>query len=482
MGDPQPKQGIHGRMLHRYSEVFRTLLGLLDLTLVALAWLAAYGLRFHAGIPAPLGTPPLAAYLYPLPLILPLFLVVFHAHGLYQARRMDSPLGEAGAVVRATAVAILLLAAATFFARGQAYSRLVIGIFSVLVPTLVVGCRSSIRFVLRQARRRGFNLRYVLLVGSGPLAESVIARIAGRPEAGLRILGVVADGALGGQVAGAKVIGGYGDLKSILRAHRVDQLIIALSRHEAERFEKVVASLADEVVNVKIVPDLLHGYGLRSTVESLDGIPVIGLQETPLVGWPAITKRAFDLVVASTALVVLSPLLAAIALAILLGSGRPVLYRQTRMGHDGRVFEMLKFRSMRRDAEATGVGWTRPGDPRLTRIGRLLRRFDLDELPQLVNVVRGEMSLVGPRPERPAYIESFRREVPGYMLRHKVRAGMTGWAQVHGWRGDTSIQERLEHDLYYIQKWSLSLDLRILAMTLLRLGRHGRALGAPDRD
>lgn len=459
-------------MLHRYSDVFRTLLGAVDLTLVGLAWLAAYGLRFHAGIPAPLGIPPLSAYLYPLPLILPLFLALFHAQGLYQPRRMDSPLGEAAAVVRATVLAIVVLAAATFFARGHSYSRLAIGIFSLVAPALVIGFRSSIRFLLRVARRRGFNLRYVLVVGSGPLAESVVARIEGRPDAGLRILGVVADGALGGGVAGARVIGGYGDLKSILRAHRVDQLIIALSRHEAERFEKVVASLADEIVNVKVVPDLLHGHGLRSTVESLDGIPVIGLQETALVGWPAVAKRIFDFCASLVALVLLAPALLGIALAIAVTSGRPILYRQTRMGHDGRVFDMLKFRSMHTDAEAGGVGWTRASDPRRTRIGRWLRRFDLDELPQLVNVLRGEMSLVGPRPERPAYIESFRREMPGYMLRHKVRAGMTGWAQVHGWRGDTSIQERLEHDLYYIQKWSFWLDLRILAMTLLRLGRR----------
>lgn len=461
-------------MLHRYSDVFRTLLGVTDLTLIAFAWLGAYAIRFHAGIPAPLGTPPLVAYLYPLPLILPLFLATFQAHGLYQARRMDSPLGEAGAVVRATAVAILLMAAVTFFTRSHAFSRLAIGIFSLLVPVLVIGCRSSVRYVLRQARRRGFNLRFVLIVGSGPLAETVVGRIAGRPDAGLRILGVVADGALGGHVAGARVIGGYGDLKAILRAHRVDQLIIALSRHEAERFEKVAASLADEVVNVKIVPDLVHGYGLRSTVESLDGIPVIGLQETALVGWPALAKRAFDVAVASGALLLLAPALLGIGVAIAATSGRPVLYRQRRMGHDGRVFEMLKFRSMHRDAEADGVGWTRAHDPRRTAIGRLLRRFDLDELPQLVNVVRGEMSLVGPRPEQPAWIESFRREMPGYMLRHKVRAGMTGWAQVHGWRGDTSIQERLEHDLYYVQRWSFWLDLRILAMTLLRLGRPAR--------
>ena len=464
-------------MLHRYSDVFRTLLGVVDLSWVALAWLAAYAIRFHAGIPAPLGTPPLTAYLYPLPLILPLFLVLFHAQGLYQARRMDSPLGEAGAVVRATALAILVMAAATFFARGYSYSRLAIGLFSLLAPAGVIGFRSGVRFLLRQARRRGFNLRYVLIVGSGPLAESVVARIEGRPEAGLRILGVVADGALGGSVAGARLIGGYGDLKSILHVQRVDQLIIALSRHEAERFEKVVASLADEVVNVKIVPDLLHGYGLRSTVESLDGIPVIGLQETALVGWPAVAKRGFDLAVSAGALILLSPALIGIALAVAMSSGRPFLYRQTRMGHDGRVFDMLKFRSMRPDAEAKGVGWTRANDPRRTRLGRWLRRFDLDELPQLVNVLRGEMSLVGPRPERPAYIESFRREVPGYMLRHKVRAGMTGWAQVHGWRGDTSIQERLEHDLYYIQKWSFWLDLRILAMTLLGFGKNGRPPG-----
>lgn len=195
-------------MLHRYSDVFRSLLGVVDLSLVAVAWLAAYAIRFHAGIPAPLGTPPLSGYLLPLPLILPLFLVLFHAQGLYQARRMDSPLGEAGAVIRATALAILVMAAATFFARGHSYSRLVIGLFSLLAPAAVIGFRSSIRFVLRQARRRGFNLRHVLVVGSGPLAESVVARIDGRPEAGLRILGVVADGALGGTIAGASVIGG----------------------------------------------------------------------------------------------------------------------------------------------------------------------------------------------------------------------------------------------------------------------------------
>lgn len=462
-------------MLYRYSEVFRTLLAVADISLIAAAWLGAYLLRFEAGLPVPLGVAPPEPYFYALAAIVPLFLVILRSHGLYETRRMDSPLGEASAVIRATALGVLLLAALTFFARNYSYSRGVLALFALLAPMAVITLRSAIRFVLRRARRRGLNLRYVLLVGSGPLAESVAARIVGRPDAGMRMIGVVADGAFGGEVAGAPIVGGYVDLKSILRSQRVDQVIIALSRHESDRFEKVVAELADEVVNVKIVPDLLHGFSLRSTVESLDGIPVIGLQETALYGWAALGKRSFDFVASATLLLVLSPLLGAISIAVLAISGRPIFYRQARMGHDGRVFDMLKFRSMRRDAESMGPGWTTEGDSRRTSVGGWLRSRSLDELPQLINVVRGDMSLVGPRPEQPTFIEEFRREIPGYMLRHKVRAGMTGWAQVHGWRGDTSIHERLEHDLYYIQKWSFWLDLRILLMTLVRGGRDHTA-------
>ena len=459
-------------MLYRYSEVFRTLLGVADGVLVAAAWLAAYWLRFDTGMPVPLGVPETEPYVWALAVILPLYFVLFQTHGLYEARRMDSPLGEASAVIRATAMGLLLLTAASFFARNYSYSRGVLGLFAVLAPTFVITLRSSIRFVLRRLRQRGLNLRYVVVVGTGPLAETIVSRIGNRQDAGLRVLGVVSEGAMGGTVAGAPVIGSFADIKSILKNQRVDQLIIALARHESEVFEKVTAELADEVVNVKVVPDLLHGFSLRSTVESLDGIPVIGLQETALSGWGAVSKRTFDAVMSASLLVVGAPLLSALAAGVLISSGRPVFFSQERMGHDGRVFSMWKFRSMRRDADAKGPGWTTRDDPRRTRFGGWLRRHSLDELPQLWNVLRGDMSLVGPRPEQPAYIEAFRREVPGYMLRHKVRAGMTGWAQVHGWRGDTSIHERVEHDLYYVQKWSFWLDLRILLMTLV-LRRRG---------
>ncbi len=226
---------------------------------------------------------------------------------------------------------------------------------------------------------------------------------------------------------------------------------------------------------MKLVPDLLRVMTLRSSVESLDGLPIIGLRESPMVGWAAVKKRLFDLGVCALIAVPAFLLGLVIAAAVGVSGGRPVLYTQDRTGLDGRVFRIFKFRSMRRDAERdTGPVWTGAGDPRRTRIGAWLRRTNLDELPQLWNVIRGDMSLVGPRPERPVFIEEFRREIPGYMLRHKAKAGLTGWAQVHGWRGDTSLHERVEHDLYYIQNWSIGLDVRIILMTLFRGGRNAQ--------
>ena len=456
-------------MLYRHSEVFRTLMMVTDVTLVAVAWLVAYGLRFHAGYEAPLGIPEFRRYLAVLLVIVPLWLVLLRRHGLYEAKRLESMWREAGDVLRVTATGVLMLVALSFFERSYSYSRAVVAIFSVLAPGFVISFRMGVRFGLRQARKRGYNLRYVLVVGAGILAEEVIGRIHGQPQAGLRVVGVVADGAAGRRIGGVPVVASYSELKHALTPTRVDQVIIALARDEAGLLEKILADLDDELTSVKLVPDLMHFMTLNASAENLDGLPVIGLRESPMVGWAAVQKRVFDAVCSGLLLLVLSPLFAAIALAVLFTSGRPVFYRQQRMGLDGRLFEMIKFRSMEPGAEAgQGAVWTRRNDPRRTRLGTWLRRFGLDELPQLWNVLRGDMSLVGPRPERPIFIEGFRREIPGYMLRHKVRAGMTGWAQVHGWRGDTSLHERIEHDIYYIRNWSLGLDVEILLRTLWR--------------
>ncbi len=458
-------------MLRRYSEVVRGILIAADLVLIAASWLAAYAIRFHTVFDAPRGIPEFTPYAALLILILPLWHWLFRSRGLYEARRTARLSAELAAVVAATASGVVLLVAVAFFTRSYFYSRGVIALFAVLSVVSVAGFRLLARLFLRALRRRGYNQRYVLVVGAGDLAEEVIARISAHPEVGIRVVGVLAgeDRGPGRKVAGVPVVGSYGAVKSVLAEQRVDQVILALPREDAPVMEKVLSDLDDELCTVHLVPDLLHVMTLRSSVDELDGLPIIHLRESPLVGWAAVQKRAFDLVVSATALVLLSPLLAAIALAIRLVDGAPVLYGQERMGLDGVVFRCLKFRTMRPDSEAaTGPVWSSPDDPRRTRLGAFLRRTNLDELPQLWNVLRGDMSLVGPRPERPVFIEQFRREIPGYMLRHKVKAGLTGWAQVHGWRGDTSVQERVEHDIYYIQNWSLGLDIRILLMTVWR--------------
>ena len=239
---------------------------------------------------------------------------------------------------------------------------------------------------------------------------------------------------------------------------------------------RLLERLVRSLVSIHVVPDLLQFMVLRSRVEDIDGLPTINLSEAPLEGWSRFVKRGFDLMVASAALLVFSPLMLLIALAIWLEDRRPIFYRQVRMGLDGKPFRILKFRSMKVGAEnESGAKWAERDDPRRTRIGRLIRPWSLDELPQLFNVLQGDMSIVGPRPERPQFVEQFRAEFPHYMLRHKVRAGMTGWAQVHGWRGNTSVRMRIEHDLYYIENWSLMLDLKIHFMTVVHGLRHENA-------
>jgi len=461
-------------LLYRYSEVFRTLLVFADAALVSLAWLGAWWLAVGAGwAPA---EPGLASHATLLLVIGPVFLLLVRGQGLYQPQRTGSLLSEAGGVIRATAMAVVLLVAATFFAGSPLRSRAAVAVFSLLAPVGVIGFRTAGRLGLRALRRRGLNQRFVLVVGDGQLAEEIIHRIHAHPEAGLQVLGVLSGRGRGARsrVSGIPVLGEFSQLKQILAGpDRIDEVIVALPQHEMQSLDKVLADLDDEVVSVKLVPDLLRVMTLRSSVESLDGLPIIGLRETPMVGWAIVKKRLFDIVVCGAIAAPAALVAGMAALAVFLSGGRAVLYAQDRTGLDGRVFRMWKFRSMQADAEReTGPVWSVPRDPRRTRVGAWLRRTSLDELPQLWNVLRGDMSLVGPRPERPVFIESFKQQIPGYMLRHKVKAGLTGWAQVHGWRGDTSLHERVEHDLYYVQNWSVGLDVRILLMTLFRGGRN----------
>jgi Undecaprenyl-phosphate glucose phosphotransferase len=459
-------------MLKAHSRLLEQLMLVGDLVLVAASWLLAYLLRFYVLSFPRLrfqDVPPLEPYLLLLPPILVVWAVSFRAFDLYRPRRIGSHLSEAADIAKASSLgALVLVAVMTFFFREYDYSRVAILYFWVLSIGLVWFSRAAFREGLRFARRHGYNLRYAVVVGSGELATAVAQRIERRPDVGIQILGVVSDEKEA--TGGARRLGGYADLRAVLDANAVDHVILTLAHEDYGRLPGLLEAIGDEPVTIHVVPDLFRFTSLRGGVEEFEGMPFVHLRESPLHGWNQVAKRAFDIVFSLGVVVLLSPVLLALAAAVKLSSPGPVLFGQERMGLDGQRFRMLKFRTMRADAESkTGPVWARQDDPRRTPIGAFLRRFSLDELPQFINVLRGEMSVVGPRPERPVFVERFRQTVPGYMLRHKVKSGVTGWAQVHGLRGNTSLEKRIEYDLEYIERWSFWLDLKTIALTVVRV-------------
>jgi Undecaprenyl-phosphate glucose phosphotransferase len=458
---------------------FRTLLLATDLVLIALAWFLAYHLRLTSGlIPVWKGVPPLEEYIFPLLYLLPIWAVVGVSLGLYSPSRAFALRDEGWSLAKAASLTVVCFTATSYLLKEIDISRLVLAIFWPVATMLPLAGRALIPHTLRQLRRKGTYLRRALVIGHEDLAHQVIKTTQQHPEAGLKIIGILAESPrqVGTRLDGIAVLGTLSEVGAIMQREPVDQLIIALPLRAYEAIEGVLAQLQNEPVEVMLVPDLSRYVSLRCGVEDLAGIPALTLQGAPLYGWNAVLKRGLDLGMSSAALVLCAPLMAVIALLIKCSSPGPILYRQQRMGLDCRPFTLLKFRSMRADAEPPGVPiWSTKNDDRCTRVGRWLRRLSLDELPQLMNVLKGEMSLVGPRPERPEFIERFRRGIPRYMLRHKIQAGITGWAQIHGYRGDTSIEERLRYDLEYIQRWSLVFDLKILLLTLVKGFFHKHA-------
>ena len=458
-------------MLRAYSRLLEQLMLVADLVLVGLCWLLAYWLRFYvAGPPLPYADRGLIAdYLLMLLPILLVWSVSFRAFGLYRPRRIGSHLSEAVDLAKASTMGVLVLVALmTFFFRGYDYSRVVIVYFWLLSIGVVWFSRAAFREGLRFARRRGYNQRFAVVVGDGELAATVVQRMEGRRDVGIQVLGVVGDEK--DDTGGVRRLGGYADLRAVLDAHTVDHVILALAHEDYGRLAGLLDAVGDEPVTIHVVPDLLRFASLRGGIEQFEGMPFIHLRESPLYGWNRLAKRVFDFLFSATVLAVIWPVLLLLAAAVKVSSRGPVFYRQERMGLDGRRFEMLKFRTMDADAEVrSGPVWARPSDQRRTGLGAFLRRLSLDELPQFWNVLRGDMSVVGPRPERPVFVERFRQTVPGYMLRHKVKSGITGWAQVNGLRGNTSLEKRIQYDIEYIERWSVWLDFKIIAMTVVRV-------------
>jgi Undecaprenyl-phosphate glucose phosphotransferase len=452
--------------------VFISILFILDLFFISVAWFLAYLLRFESGfIEATKDIPTWGQHLPLLVIILLVCGVVFNMTGLYRTKRFSSLPNEIFDLIRAITISILIFVFLAYFFKEYRYSRLTILYFWLLGILFTGLSRTYARHLLKSFRKRGFNLRYALIIGEEDLGQKMLQALRSHPELGLKAIGFLSESRekVGQTIEGVKVIGTHEDLHHVLNQGGIDQVFIALPFRLHEKIKDILTSLKNELVNIKVVSDLYDFVILRGGVDELDGLPIINIQDTPLHGLGKIAKRTLDMVLSGAGLLILSPLMGLIALLIKVTSPGPVFFRQERMGFDGEIFRMLKFRSMIEDAEReTGSVWASPDDPRRTSIGGLLRKASLDELPQLFNVLKGEMSLVGPRPERPELIEKFRYNIPNYMLRHKIKAGMTGWAQVNGWRGNTSLERRIEHDLYYIENWSISFDLRILFMTLWR--------------
>ncbi len=472
-----------------------------DVVASNLAMLAAWFLRFSVEIiPASKGTQPLSRYALLLPIVSVVFPLAYAIQGLYRVRSTRGRAEEWLSVVIASVVGTVVLSGVILWLRPSHsdvyYSRAALALFLVCTIAFVVIGRAAVRLVVEHRRRAGRNVERVLIAGSGDLAKAVVDRINVHSELGFRVVGYLAEeGVEGGQSrpseAGGEAgtvdrpdclssaypcLGSIDDVERVVGEHGIEHVFVALPHASSQAMTALLDRLVRNLVSIHVVPDLLQFMVLRSRVEDIDGLPTINLTETPLEGWSRFVKRGFDLIVAAAALLVFSPVMFLIAAAIWLEDRGPVFYRQVRMGLDGKPFDIFKFRSMRVGAEReTGAKWAEKDDPRCTRVGRVIRAWSLDELPQLLNVLLGDMSVIGPRPERPEFVEQFRAELPHYMLRHKVRAGITGWAQVHGWRGNTSLRMRIEHDLYYIENWSLMLDLKILFMTVIHGLRHENA-------
>ena len=458
-------------MLKKHAQFFKSLFVLSDLLIISLAWILSYWLRFYISPikPPTLGIPPFSTYIE---FLLPLWAIwglVSSKINLYRPRRTERFFLELSDLLKVQTLTLVLLVTLIYLLRRFEFSRLTFAYFWMMGLLGLISARFISRKTLKRFRRKGYNQRFGLIAGTGKLGRKILERIETHPELGIQVVGFLTYRRedLGRTIKGIPTLGIYEDLEQILEENKIDIFFVALPISEYHQLGTLLSKLQSYALDVKVLPGAYEFLGLRGGVDALDGLPIISLQASPLYGWNAVMKRILDLTLGTLILIVVSPIMAAVAVLARLTSRGPLLYRQERIGMDGRPFQMLKFRTMKVDAEKeSGPVWAKEKDPRTTASGRILRRTSLDELPQLFNVLKGEMSLVGPRPERPVFVEEFKKRIPSYMLRHKIKSGMTGWAQVNGWRGNTSLEKRIEYDLYYIQHWSIGFDLRILFMTL----------------
>ena len=473
-------------MIKDNQQNFNRLHVVIDSLVTAGAYVGAWWLKFESGfLSVEEGVLPLSAYMGALIVIIPVYIMLYYAFNLYTPKRVQGRRLEGWNVFKANTVGIVILFSILFlldsavmehssgrpFNAAGDFSREMLIYFYLLNMILDILVRNLIRYGLRKIRKKGYNLKHILLVGYSRAAEEYIDRIIANPQWGYNVRGILDDNIERGTMyKGIKVIGRIDNLFVILPENHLDEIAITLGLEEYYKLEHIVALCEKSGVHTKFIPDYNNIIPTKPYTEDLLGLPVINIRYVPLSNtFNAFIKRVMDVVGSLLCIVLFSPVMLVTAIAVKSTSKGPLIYAQERVGRHNRSFKMYKFRSMRvQEEKQEKKCWTVQNDPRITGVGKFIRKTSIDELPQLFNVLKGDMSLIGPRPERPQFVEKFREEIPRYMIKHQVRPGMTGWAQVNGYRGDTSIRKRIEHDLYYIENWTVGLDIKILFLTVFR--------------
>ncbi len=453
-------------MIYRKSQVLCIWFLCWDLVVTAVAWVSAYQLRFRSGwLPLPNDPPDFELCWRNLPLVLVLGAIAYHWTGQYTVHRFRRLREELVSVLKGTALMGLLVIAVTFGFQSPYESRATFLIFFGLCVVLMFFSRRMNWSAIHWLRSRGYNQTQSIIVGTGRVARKSARALRQTSWLGIKNVGFVEDQPTH-WTSDLDILGRVQDLPALVKKYRVSHVFICMPMNRYHEARRVFDTLSQTLTEVRLIADIPALAGVTLTTTNFDGMPMVGLRESPHFGANIVIKRVMDIALSSVALVLLSPLLLLVALLVKLTSPGPVFFRQERCGLNGKSFLMLKFRSMKVDSDKNGEGWTIANDPRRTKLGIFLRATSLDELPQLINVLKGDMSLVGPRPEQPFYIRKFSKTIPGYHARHAVKAGLTGWAQVNGWRGDTSIRKRIQHDLYYITHWTPWLDIKIMWLTV----------------
>lgn len=443
----------------------------LDSVVTIISYIIAWWLRIVVFQRPGEGTLAPETYFLALLGIVPLYMALYSALNLYKSKRYSSAVREFFDVIRANLIGLIVFFVGLYIINEPNFSRSVIFIFFAINVLLTVLVRNAIRIFLRQIRKKGYNVKYIVLVGYSRAAEEYIDRIHANPQWGYVVRGILDDHIPAGTLyKGIKVVGRIDNLYYVLPENKLDEIAITLSLEDYDRLEEIVGLCEKSGVHTKFIPDYNSVIPSKPYTEDLSGLPVINIRRVPLtntLNW--VVKRAVDIVGSLVALIIFSPIMLISAIVIKCSGDGPVIFKQERVGLHNKTFKMYKFRTMEvQKPQDESKAWTVKNDPRVTKFGRFLRKTSLDEVPQFYNILKGDMSLVGPRPERPVFVDKFKEEIPRYMIKHQVRPGLTGWAQVNGYRGDTSIRKRIDCDIYYIENWTFGFDIKILFMTVFK--------------